>query len=175
MDEVERMIFRVMSWLVLLSCLRASLASGADTDGTVGLEVSTSSTGGKFSPRHVLAVWVTDANTNFVKTLCRYGTKRQKYLKAWRQARADSATVDGVTGATRKEHTPLNVTWDCRDAEHKPLADGTYLLFVEFADSHDASPKAVFPVVKGPKPHERTFPDEKFFTRIRVIYKPESK
>jgi hypothetical protein len=175
MKKCVRVMSWPVSWLVLLVCIWAVVSSAASTDGTVSLEFSTRSTGGKYSPRHVLAVWVTDANTNFVKTLCRYGTKRQRYLKAWRQARPEDTSLDGITGATRKEHSPLAVTWDCRDGDKKPLPDGIYLLFVEIADAHDKSPDAMFPVDKGPKAQERTFPDEQYFTKVKVTYKPDSK
>jgi hypothetical protein len=43
----------------------------AQTDGSATFQVTTVTAGGNYSPRNVMAIWVTDANTNFVKTLKR--------------------------------------------------------------------------------------------------------
>jgi hypothetical protein len=169
----SRPISRPTAWLAWMACLGAAGSLAAATEGTVSLSCSTVSAGGKFSPRHVLAVWVADGNTNFIKTLCRYGTKRTKYLNAWRIARQNEPTVDGITGATRPAHSELAITWDCRDSDKKLVPDGPYLLFVELADSHDHSPKAVFAVEKGPTSQTKTFADEEFLKKIRVSFQPQ--
>jgi hypothetical protein len=161
-------MIKVGSLLLFLGCLLAVPGARAAASHPVTLEFSTVPTGGKYSPRHVLAVWVTDANTNFVKTLCRYGVKRQKYLAAWRQAHGGQTAVDGTTGATRKTHTPIVVTWDGCNADGQPLPDGRYYFFVEFADSHQEAPLAVLPIHKGPTALALALPDEKHFTGIRI-------
>jgi hypothetical protein len=172
MNTMVRRIHWAGGACLLLAWLGVAPLAHAAASGAVTLEFTTVPTGGKYSPRHVLAVWVTDANTNFVKTVCRYGVKRQKYLTAWQTAREGDATVDGITGATRKSHGPLTVTWDGRDAHGQALPDGAYLFFVEFADAHDASPQAVFPVNKGPRAEVKTFRDQEHFTHIKLTVQP---
>lgn len=176
MNVLLHWMLRLFGWPVWTACLGlAGSLIAASTEGTVTLEFSPLPTGGKFAPRHVLAVWVTDANTNFVKTLCRYGTKRVKYLTAWKEARGSEAAVDGITGATRSSHGQVAVTWDCRDAEKKLVSDGTYLLFVELADSHRRSYKAVFAIEKGASAQKKSPPDEPYLKSIQVSFQPQKR
>lgn len=160
-----------------LAALAASVAvfAAEATEGSAKLEFSTVSPGGKYGPKHVLAVWVTDARTNLVKTICRYGNKRQKHLVAWNETRGGDNAVDGVTGATRSSHDELSVTWNGRDAANKPLPDGTYLFFVEFTESNRQGPALVLPIAKGPKPESKTFPDQPGFKKIRATFAPAEK
>jgi hypothetical protein len=162
---------RRWQWLAI-GVLSAAALSAAATEGRVTLEFSTVAARGKYSPKHVLAVWVTDANTNFVKTVCRYASKRQKYLSTWQGARGSDSAVDGVSGATRNRHEALAVTWDGCAPDKKPLPDGNYLLFVEFTDAHQQGPKATFPIAKGAKAVSQSFPDQEYFKTIKLTYSP---
>ncbi len=160
------------SWWRVAGLAITVALSAAATDGKVQLEFSTVATGGKYSPKHVLAAWVTDAHTNFVKTIGRQAGKRQKYLTTWLKARGDDHEVDGITGATLKSHEATKVTWDGRDAKNQPLPDGTYWLFVEFTDAHRQGPIAAFPVIKGTQSQSRTFPDQEYFKKLKLTYVP---
>lgn len=145
------------------------------TEATATLEFTTLNPQGKFNPKNVLAVWVTDANTNFVKTVSRFAGKRQKYLSAWNQARNGNAAVDGSTGATLSSHAARTATWDGRDARQQTAPDGRYLFFVEFTDHNGAGPLAVFPFEKGPAIYNKALADQKHFTKIQVACAPGRK
>lgn len=160
-------------WLVLTGLMLASLASVAATDGTAKLEFTTVTPQGKHSPKHVLAVWVADARTNFVKTVCRFAGKRQKYLFTWQAARGTDATVDGVTGATLPAHETRTATWDGCDAQKKSLPDGQYYFCVEFTDAHSQGPTAMFPLTKGPAAQVKRFPDQPNFKNITLSFTPK--
>jgi hypothetical protein len=160
---------------VLLGAILAGAFSVAAADPAAKLEFTTISPNGRYSPNHVLAAWVTDAKTNFVKSISKYGNRRQRYLATWGQVRGAEAAVDGITGATLKTHEPLTVTWDGCDARKKPLPDGNYLLFVEFTDAHVQGPTLVVPVVKGPGAQTKTLPDQGKFKNIKLTCPPADK
>jgi len=105
----------------------------------VTFSVTTAPSKGKYSPRHVLAIWVTDEKDVLVKTLQVEGNKRKKHLAQWSAASADS-TVDAVTGATRKTHQEVKVHWDCTGAEGKAVAEGKYRIRVEFTEANGPGP-----------------------------------
>jgi hypothetical protein len=165
-----------MKTVANLICLLALCAGGlraADTEGTVKLEFATEHTdSSKYAPRHVVAVWVADAQTNFVKTVMRLGNKRHTKLHTWNKARQGDSAVDGVTGATVASHQAHTATWNCRDAENKVVADGTYLLFVEFTESNNQGPVAVIPFKKGVTAEDRRVEGLKGFSSVKISFAP---
>lgn len=111
----------------------------AETGRLATLTVTTSPAGGKYAPRHVLAVWITDAQDQLVKTVEVRAGRRQKYLTAWREALGDRKP-DGISGATLKQHGPHTFTWDGRDANGQPVPDGTYRWHLELTDRNKPGP-----------------------------------
>jgi len=57
--------------ILLLICLSANWII-AQTNGTLAVSVTTSSTGGNYAPRNIVAIWVEDNSGKFVKTLLAY-------------------------------------------------------------------------------------------------------
>jgi len=134
-------------------------AEETSTKTAAVLEFSTKATGGKYQPKHVLAVWIADARSNLVATLEKRATKRQKYLTAWNAARGTNVVVDGVSGATMQAHAPHTAAWNGLDAAGKPAPDGPYFFVVEFTDFHGQGPLALFPFTKGPGSPAASRPD----------------
>lgn len=133
------------AWLAF--ALGAATLSLPAQNQQVELEFTTQSVAqGKYAPRHVVAVWVTDAQTNYVKTLLRLAQKRQNKLFAWNQARGGDKRVDGVTGATVAEHRTHRLLWKGDDAEGKPVPTGRYFLVIEFTENHRQGPLVRVPV-----------------------------
>ena len=64
--------------LLFMACLYASLIS-AQTNGTLSVSVTTSSTGGNYAPRNIVAIWIEDSSGKLVKTLLAYA----KEWKVW--------------------------------------------------------------------------------------------
>jgi hypothetical protein len=157
--------------LIWLGCA-AEIAHAAATEGTAQLEFTTETIRGKYGPKHVLAVWVTDAQTNYVKTVARFGGKRLDKLAAWNSARKGDRAVDGVTGATRSSHQALTVMWNGKDANNKTLPDGTYLFVVEFTENKGRGPLAVIPFAKGPAALSKEIKDLKNFSNVKVSFAP---
>ncbi len=74
------------------------------------VQFSTQTSNGKYSPKNVGAVWLSDTNGNYKSTLYIWGKKQNKQLKDWIAAKKVQRT-DAVTGATRKNHnTPIVFT-----------------------------------------------------------------
>lgn len=135
--------------LAALVLLSAFLSPAAEPP-QVELEFTTQSVvQGKYAPRHVVAVWLADGQTNYVKTLLRLGQKRHNKLHTWTQARGGDEKVDGVTGATVAEHQTHRVLWKGDDAEGKPVAPGQYFLVIEFTENNRQGPLALVPVSLG--------------------------
>jgi hypothetical protein len=152
-------------------------ALAADGGGAAKLEFTTETLGpGKYAPKHVVAVWVADANTNFIKSVMRLGNKRHTKLHTWNKARQGDNEVDGVTGATVTEHQSHTATWNGTDASGKPLPDGTYLFCVEFTENNNQGPVAMIPFTKGAKAENHDVQaGPKGFKALKVIFTPPAK
>ena len=143
-----------MRWL--LPCL---LVATAQAD-SLSVTVTTTPAGGPYAPKNVVAVWIEDGAGTFVKTIDRWSATRTQYLLAWR-AKAGANDVDAVSGATRPNHsTPLAMTWDLKDRSGTVVADGTYTIRMEVADSDATSTaqnnEGTFTFVKGASPQTQT-------------------
>lgn len=159
--------------LPTLIALSAVTALG-NTAGSVEFTATTKPAKGKYAPRHVLAVWVTNSEGQFVRTLELYGRKRTKYLKTWAE-QSKNNQVDAVTGATLKTHRVLTVAWDCRDTNGKPVPDGEYQIHMEFTDQNGqgpVTPPGHIKFTKGPQKASSTPGDLPFITQIELKYVP---
>jgi hypothetical protein len=100
--------------------------------------VTTVTARGRYAPRNVGAIWISDAQGKFVKALEVWGQQRLSNATAWVQASA-GAKVDVVTAATKPSHGAHSVNWDCQTPGKQPVPAGTYQAHVTFAES-DAFP-----------------------------------
>lgn len=142
MSRNERVLRRTARVFGAVMALFFVVGSGAPlfAGEQLTLSFSTTSVGGKYAPKHVLAVWVVDQDGKLVKTLAVQGRKRAKHLSEWRAA-ADGGKFDGVSGATRKAHNPFSVTWDLRDSRGKEVAAGHYRILLEMTDDNSKKNK----------------------------------
>ncbi len=143
----------------------------------VTFSVTTAPSKGKYSPSHVLAIWVTDEKDALVKTLRMDGNKRKKHLVQWISASADSK-VDAVTSATLKTHQAVKVFWDCKDAQGKAVADGKYRIRVEFTEANGpgpATPKDHIEFTVGSKAASLKPKDLTCFKNMSLDYVPLKK
>ncbi len=146
--------------------------AAAQTDGTATFSVTTVTDGGTYSPRNVFAVWVTDAQTNFVKTLLCRAASQERWLIQW-NGDSGGNKVDGITGATRTSHGPVSVTWNARNSAGSLVPDGTYRIFVEFTERNGQGPfTSAVSFVKGTSPVSLTPPNLPRFTSMSLTYTP---
>ena len=132
-------------------------ARGSAPAGGVSLSFTTRPLAGRYSPRHVLAVWVTDSGGRFVKTLEVMAGRQKRRLQGW-MGSSKGNEVDAVTGATLNSHQKVAVTWNGTDAAGKRVPDGAYRINVEYTESNAPGTATPIDVALGPaatpaKPH----------------------
>ncbi|MDP4267901.1 MAG: DUF2271 domain-containing protein, partial [Bacteroidota bacterium] len=143
------------------------------TSGTATIKFTTSSLGGNYDPEHVLAVWITDSKGNFVKTLELNAATRKQYLTGWAASSAYN-TVDAVTGPTLLDHTSHVVTWNGLDFDGNPVADGNYIVNIEFTDDIATGISQTIPFTKGTQSQHLTPADQSNFTSMDLQWTPSS-
>ncbi len=101
--------------ILFLACLYAGIIS-AQTNGTLAVSVTTSSAGGNYAPRNIVAIWIEDSSGKFVKTLLAYANSRKNHLETWKTSTttAGSAynTTDAISGATQTSHATRTCSWN---------------------------------------------------------------
>ena len=89
-----------------------------------------------------IAIWLEDANGNYIKTI--YITdftgrksgwkKRNQSLSNWQKKanaiKMSQSEIDAVSKATPKQGN-VNIVWDCKDNNGKLIKDGNYKIVVE--------------------------------------------
>ena len=142
-----------VKYFLILILTTFSFYGFAQTQGNLSVSVSTSSAGGNFSPKHIMAVWIEDSTGNFVKTLLAYADKRIQYLNTWEAATGAKGIMynrtDAVTGATRTSHSTRTCSWDGTDYNKSAVPDGKYYLCMELTDKHETGNVSKFSFVKG--------------------------
>lgn len=167
--------------MALLALAALALAAGIGTleaflatQGTLTVKVTTVSFGGKYADKNVGAIWVTDAQDRFVKTLELWARKRKKHLVKWLGASGGDVT-DAVTGATIRSHREHTATWNCTDVNGSVVPDGVYKVYAEFTEENSASSgKAgkwyVAEFTKGPDDQTLRPADQTYFKSIELVY-----
>jgi len=140
-----------------------------NTPGLATLTFRTVQAGGNYAPRHVLAIWIEDANGNFVKTNKLRANSKKQYLYTW-NSKSNGNTVDAITGATLNSHTTHSVTWNSTDINGNIVPDGDYSFVLEFTDKHAQGPVTSVTFAKGLNPVSITKPDETYFKDISLSY-----
>jgi hypothetical protein len=112
----------------------------------------TTSNGGQYSPKNIVAVWIERADGTFVKTIGRWAGTRRSHLIGWVQKSGSDA--DAVSGATRSNHNArLTVHWDFKDRSGALVPDGAYNIRMELADKNSVATsqnrEGTFPLQKS--------------------------
>lgn len=130
-------------------------AAGTGTTGELVVTVTTSSTGGQYAPRHLLAIWVENAQGDFIRTLMAYTSNPayRGYLSHWDDATSDAGarydTTDAVSGATLSSHDTRTATWDATRFDNGNLPDGAYSVCMELTDKNATGNYSCFEFNKG--------------------------
>lgn len=90
--------------------------------------------GGRYGDNHVQAIWITDANDQYVKTLTANAATRAIHLRKWRAA--NGASLDGVSGPTLPSYSnqPTTITWDLTNMVGATVDKGNYKLWFEISE-----------------------------------------
>ncbi|MFH1120681.1 MAG: DUF2271 domain-containing protein [Bacteroidota bacterium] len=166
----------ILMFLILVNINATVSATPASTDGTVSFTVQTVTNGATYSPKNVLAIWVKDAQGNFVISRKVMAANRKQHLVKW-VASSGNNVVNATTGATLPNHQTHTIAWDCRDVNGNLVADGNYEIWVEFTERNSNNGGAVGPstkvaFTKGLDVVSLTPPDESYFKNIQLTYTP---
>ena len=124
---------------ILLLTMAAALIHG-QTPGNLTVTATTSTAGGNFAPKNIVAIWIEDDQGNFVKTLLAYAATRKTHLNTWEASTTAFGSpfnvVDAITGATRSNHGTRTCTWNGTDVDGTVVPDGTYKVRMELTDKN---------------------------------------
>jgi hypothetical protein len=148
----------------------------AQTSGELTVSATTSSTGGNFAPKNIVAIWIEDDAGNFVKTLLAYAQQRKTHLNTWQATTTEAGSpfniVDAISGPTRTSHATRTCTWDATDFEGNLVADGIYEVWMELTDKNATGNFSTFEITKGTEPESLTPSDVPSFASISIDWVP---
>jgi hypothetical protein len=156
----------------VISCSSSTNPPNPPT-GTTGLIVSvvTSSAGGGYAPKHVVAIWIEDNAGKFIKTLTVYAQARAYDLTNWENSSAGNS-VDAVTGATQSSFGTIYGSWNGTDVSGKVVADGTYKVCMELTDKSSTGNFASFTFTKGTVAQTQTPANVTSFSSVSIKWMP---
>jgi len=159
--------------ITIIGCKEVNppIDSSKKTIGTLSVSTLTSSNGGPFSPRHVLAIWVENNSGQLVKTLLIYAAERKSNLTNWKSNSAGNST-DAITGATQNTHTTRTCSWNGKDASGTLVSNGYYKLCMELADSNGSSTFKTFTFAKDSIAKTATPSNVQSFSNISIKWTP---
>lgn len=157
--------------ILFLGLFYTNLTYG-QTSGTLSVSVNTRSTGGNFSPKNVMAVWIENNSGKFIKTLLVYGDKRKAHLNVWESSTSLAGStfnsVDAITGATQTNHALRNCSWDGTDFNHMNVPDGDYKLRIELTDKNETGNVASLNFTKGPNSFKQNSSNTNGFSSVSL-------
>ncbi len=138
---------------LILILFTISLTAFSQTEGTLTVEVTTSSTGGNYSPKNVVAIWIENENGEFIKTLMAYANNQKKHLNTWEASTSAAGSaynvIDAITGATRTSHSTRSAYWDATGINGFTVVDGKYKVWMELTDKNGTGNFSSFEFEKG--------------------------
>lgn len=146
-----------------------------NTDGTLSFSVRTATYNGPYAPNNAGAIWITDANNQFVKTIKVWASIYRYTLVKW-IASSGNNTSGAITGASLTNHQLHNVSWNATNVANNLVADGDYKINIEFTE-HNATTnnpgkyKAIT-FTKGTSIIDLTPPNETYFRDMHLVWEP---
>lgn len=158
--------------LILLLSVLGILQIQAQTSGILSVSVTTSSTGGTYAPRNILAIWIEDNSGKFVKTLLAYANTRMTHLNTWQAsslaAGQEFNKTDATSGATQSSHATRTCTWNGTDYSGKLMANGDYKVRMELTDKNATGNIASYTFTKGATAQKLTPADVPSFSSVTI-------
>jgi hypothetical protein len=104
----------------------------SQTPGTFSFSVTTTSSGG-FSPEHLLAIWLENSSTSFIKTKIMYSSNDDlDHMQTW-VSKSGNNVIDAVTGPSRTSHGTITFLWNGTNVAGTVVPDGSYSVWLEMA------------------------------------------
>ena len=150
-SKIQAQISLILAIVTALTFSCSSNNTISAPTNTTGLTVSvvTSSAGGTYAPKNIVAIWIENSEGVFVKTLTIYAKVRASYLTNWESASGGN-TVDALSGATLTSHGTIYASWNGTDAKGITQPDGNYKVCMELTDKDSTGSFSSFIFTKGP-------------------------
>jgi hypothetical protein len=137
---------------------------GSETSGPkptkLTATITTQTTGGKYAPKNVGAIWIEDSSGKWVYTLDWWdGLLNVQWLTNYNKVQGPSYTLfdpkpgpDTVTSATLNMHKTHTVSWGFEDKSGAQVPDGDYTLKIEITEESATGKVQEIPFKKGAEP-----------------------
>ena len=149
--------------------------SAVKTPGSLAVSTTTTTYNGKYTPRHVLAIWIESSTGTFVKTLMVKAQARKQYLTNWLSSTSSGNSTDAITGATLNSHGARSCIWDGTDASGNVVGDGTYKVCMELTENDGTGKFSSFTFTKGTTTDTQAPADKTSFTNVSIVWTPNVK
>ncbi|MBU0489374.1 MAG: DUF2271 domain-containing protein [Bacteroidetes bacterium] len=145
-------------------------------DSLLKFTVRTVTHNGSYSPKHLMAIWITDSANQFVKTLKVRAATEKQHLVKW-NAMTGGNQVDAITGATLNAHTTHTVLWDGTNTSGVEVADGLYKIYIEMTENNSYGFGADGPWLswdfhKNSSPETQTPTAATYFKDLEIVFDP---
>lgn len=164
--------------LIILGIIFSAIGIKAQTAGLLTVTTTTSSAGGNYAPRNILAIWIEDEQGNWVKTLMAYANARITHLNIWEASTSAAGStynvVDAITGPTQNNHSERISSWNGTNLNGTVVPDGTYRLIMELTDKNGTGNYSTFTFIKGPNPVNLTPSNVPSFSSISIVWEPNT-
>ncbi len=146
------------------------------TPGTLTFTVKSITNNSTYSPKNVLAIWIKDAQGNFVVSRKVMANSRKQHLVKWNASSAGN-TVSAITGSTLSSHQTHTITWDGKNAGGVEMQDGPYQIWVEYTSTNSNSngnqgPSLTVDFEKGPAIQHITPANTTYYQNIVADWVP---
>jgi hypothetical protein len=141
----------------------------ANSAGTLTVTTGTSSAGGGYSPRNVIAIWIRTSSGAFVKSLMVLAATRKYDLSNW-ASNSGQNTTNATTGATQSSYTTRTCTWNGTNTSGTLVANGDYKVCMELCDGGLSYKEFTF--TKGPTAAALTPASAGSFSNISINWTP---
>ena len=149
--------------------------SKVQTDGALAFSVLTATYNGQYRPRNAGAIWITNSQNQFVKTIKKWASNYEYTLIRW-IASSGHNVVGAITSASYNTHQTHNVTWNGTNHQGNQMPDGEYKINIEFTE-HNASSANMgkFKQIsfnKSGEPLNLTIPNDTYFKNMSLTWTP---
>lgn len=130
-------------------------------------QVATEGQGGKYSPKNIGAIWLEDAQGNWVRTLEKWAARRERHLHMYTEAGPDFFT-DAITSATLTRHTAHSLTWDLNDSAGARVTGSDFTVWIEVTEKDGQGDYISVPFSLSAGPGLTTIADEASFSGMSI-------
>jgi hypothetical protein len=137
---------------------------------SVQFNVTTESLNGRYKPKNIGAIWITDESGKLVKSLEVWARLRLRYLTKYASSRG-SARPDVTATATLTSHKAHMASWDLKDTTGAAVPPGKYTLNAEITDADATGKNVSVPFDTSAGPMTITPADSTGFTAMELVLK----